>query len=205
MFKKFMFSNNNLFWLVCPNKCISWYLICFVIRPWNGPFKMKMEWRRHMYLKFISKRIPENFKKNQFYTAICWSTNKLRSCVPPHPAVLHVLKWNSPESGGLLASAPSVATSVPSSIFPALSLSSISHPPLIPSPVWPYVCGGPPGEEVSLPATAPGAGFTGRPEWDSKEDGLQSHMLGSNNLQLQRHPQQLELRRGDPASCRHPS
>lgn len=71
--------------------------------------------------------------------------------------------------------------------------------------VRPLICGGPPGKAVSFPATAPWAGLTWRLERGTEEVRLQSNMRYPNDLQLQHHPQQLDLRRGDPASRWHPS
>lgn len=78
---------------------------------------------------------------------------KMDSHVSSHPARLLILKWNSSdlESGGLhlcticghICSFIHLPVHLPSS-----SLSSVSHPSLLPSPVWPLICGGPPGEEV---------------------------------------------------------
>lgn len=82
--------------------------------------------------------------------------------------------------------------------------SFISHPSLCLT-VRPLICGGPPRKTVSFPATAPWVGLTWKLERGTEEARLQSNMRCPNDLQLQHHPQQLDLRRGDPTSRWHPS
>lgn len=71
--------------------------------------------------------------------------------------------------------------------------------------VRPLVCGGPQGEKVSLPAMAPRLRSSGRRERTSRESGPQSHLLSPRNLRRLHRREQLELRRGNPASHRHSS
>lgn len=83
---------------------------------------------------------------------------------------------------------------------------SLVHLRFRPSPVRPFLCGGPPREEVPLPAAAPGTGFAGEPERGPQKGQIRPRVLGRDGLRpRRRHAQQLELRRGDPASRRHPS